>query len=65
MDLINAWKMEHIYDVVVVSAAAVAAAAAAAAAAAVVVVVVVVVVVHEYEVQCNTERYYCGKLYKA
>jgi hypothetical protein len=62
MDLINAWKMEHIYDVVVVSAAAVAAAAAAAAAAA---VVVVVVVVHEYEVQCNTERYYCGKLYKA
>jgi hypothetical protein len=48
MDLINAWKMEHIYDVVIV-----------------VIVVVVVVVVHEYEVQCSTERYYCGKLYKA
>jgi len=51
MDLINAWKMEHIYDVVIVVI--------------VVVVVVVVVVVHEYEVQCSTERYYCGKLYKA
>jgi hypothetical protein len=30
----------------------------------VVVVVFVVVVVHEYEVQCSTERYYCGKLYR-
>ena len=44
MDMINAWKMEYIYDIVVV---------------------VFVVVVHEYEVQCSTERYYCGKLYKA
>jgi hypothetical protein len=30
----------------------------------IIVVVVIVVVVHEYEVQCSTERYYCEKLYK-